>query len=162
MDRDRTQTTSDIWTFSDPSLNAANLIGFSVEATDGGIGKIDEATGDVGSSQLIVDTGPGSSVRRSCCRRASSTASTSTRRPSSSTARRTRSKTRRSSTTTSFATTRPIAAASAGTTAASEPSVFGPGVRWGGLRPRSLLDALRHEAPDAPCPASLRPSARSA
>ena len=34
------------------------LIGFSVEATDGGIGKIDEATGETGRSQLIVDTGP--------------------------------------------------------------------------------------------------------
>ena len=135
--------------------------GFSVEATDGGIGKIDEATGDVGRSQLIVDTGPGSSVRRSCCRRGSSTASTSTRRPSSSTARRTRSRTRRSSTTTSFATTRPIAAASAGTTAASEPSVFGPGVRWGA---RASFPPRRAaaRAPDAPCPASLRPSARSA
>ena len=58
MERDRSQVTTDIWTFSDTSLNAANLIGFSVEATDGGIGKIDEATGDVGRSQLIVDTGP--------------------------------------------------------------------------------------------------------
>ena len=41
------QTTTDIWTFSEPSLDAANLIGYSVEATDGGIGKIDDATGDL-------------------------------------------------------------------------------------------------------------------
>jgi hypothetical protein len=34
------------------------VVGFSVEAIDGGIGKIDEATGEVGSSYLIVDTGP--------------------------------------------------------------------------------------------------------
>ena len=52
------QTTTDIWTFSEPSLDATGLVGFSVEATDGGIGKIDEATGDVGRSHLIVDTGP--------------------------------------------------------------------------------------------------------
>jgi hypothetical protein len=58
MDRDRAQTTTDIWTFSEPSVDAANLIGYSVEATDGGIGKIDEATGETGRSHLIVDTGP--------------------------------------------------------------------------------------------------------
>ena len=58
MDRDQTQTTTDIWTYSEPSLDATGLVGFSVEATDGGIGKIDEATGDVGRSHLIVDTGP--------------------------------------------------------------------------------------------------------
>jgi hypothetical protein len=58
MDRERSQTTTDIWTFSEPSLDATSLIGFSVEATDGGIGKIDEATGETGRSHLIVDTGP--------------------------------------------------------------------------------------------------------
>jgi hypothetical protein len=36
----------------------ADLAGYSVEATDGGIGKIDEATYDVGSAHLVVDTGP--------------------------------------------------------------------------------------------------------
>ena len=58
MDRERSQVTTDIWTFSEPSVDATNLIGFSVEATDGGIGKIDEATGETGRSHLIVDTGP--------------------------------------------------------------------------------------------------------
>ena len=58
MDRERSQVTTDIWTFSEPSLDARNLTGFSVEATDGGIGKVDEATNDVGRSHLIVDTGP--------------------------------------------------------------------------------------------------------
>ena len=58
MDRDQTQTTTDIWTYAEPSLDATGLVGFSVEATDGGIGKIDDATGDVGRSHLIVDTGP--------------------------------------------------------------------------------------------------------
>ena len=58
MDSERSQVTTDIWTFSESSINAMNLIGFSVEATDGGIGKIDEATGETGRSHLIVDTGP--------------------------------------------------------------------------------------------------------
>jgi hypothetical protein len=57
MDRDR-QTMVDIWTFREQSLDAAGLIGFSVEARDGGIGKIDEATEEAGRSHLVVDTGP--------------------------------------------------------------------------------------------------------
>jgi hypothetical protein len=49
----------DIWTFrAEPTLQAADIVGFSVEATDGGIGKIDDATVDAGQSHLIVDTGP--------------------------------------------------------------------------------------------------------
>jgi hypothetical protein len=55
MDR---QTTVDIWTFRESTLDPMNLIGYSVEARDGGIGKIDEATGEAGRSLLIVDTGP--------------------------------------------------------------------------------------------------------
>ena len=58
MDSERTQTTPDIWSFSDPSHDAASLIGFSVEAIDGGIGKIDSATGEIDRNELIVDTGP--------------------------------------------------------------------------------------------------------
>ena len=58
MDSERSQVTTDIWTFSEPSTDATSLIGFSVEATDGGIGKIDDATGEAGRSHLIVDTGP--------------------------------------------------------------------------------------------------------
>ena len=51
--------TADIWTFrTEPSLAAADLIGFSVEVRDGGIGKIDEATDEAGRGHLIVDTGP--------------------------------------------------------------------------------------------------------
>ena len=54
-----TLATADLWTFrADPSLKAADLIGFSVEARDGGIGKIDEATDEAGRGHLIVDTGP--------------------------------------------------------------------------------------------------------
>jgi len=46
-----------LWDYSDTAY-AADLTGYSVEATDGGIGKIDEATNEVGSSYLVVDTGP--------------------------------------------------------------------------------------------------------
>jgi hypothetical protein len=49
----------DIWTFrTEPALQATDLVGFSIEATDGGIGKVDDATGEAGESHLIVDTGP--------------------------------------------------------------------------------------------------------
>ena len=50
------ETRSDLWTYRDPSL-ANDLTGFSVEATDGGIGKVDEASNDVGASYIVVDTG---------------------------------------------------------------------------------------------------------
>ena len=42
----------------DLSRGGIDLTGFKVEATDGKIGKIDEATYEVGSSYLVVDTGP--------------------------------------------------------------------------------------------------------
>jgi hypothetical protein len=35
-----------------------DFTGFEVEATDGSIGKVDEATYDTGRSYLVVDTGP--------------------------------------------------------------------------------------------------------
>lgn len=35
-----------------------DLVGFGVDALDGSIGKIDGATFDVGSSYVVVDTGP--------------------------------------------------------------------------------------------------------
>ncbi|MEV6522200.1 PRC-barrel domain containing protein [Longispora sp. NPDC051575] len=36
----------------------ATLVGYQVEATDGSIGKIDEATTEADSSFIVVDTGP--------------------------------------------------------------------------------------------------------
>ena len=36
----------------------ANFIGYGVEALDGSIGKVDEATYDAGSAYIVVDTGP--------------------------------------------------------------------------------------------------------
>ena len=49
----------DIWTFrtADP-LGDIDVTGYSVEATDGRIGKVDEATYEVDGSYLVVDTGP--------------------------------------------------------------------------------------------------------
>jgi hypothetical protein len=49
---------TDIWTYREASWTTANLIGYSVEAIDGGIGKIDEASHDVGAGYIVVDTGP--------------------------------------------------------------------------------------------------------
>lgn len=51
----RAGTTADLWTFP---FAQTDLTGYSVEATDGRIGKIDEATYEAGRNYLIVDTGP--------------------------------------------------------------------------------------------------------
>jgi hypothetical protein len=52
-------TTVDLWTYRDSAwTTTSNLIGYQVEASDGGIGKIDEASYDVGSGYIVVDTGP--------------------------------------------------------------------------------------------------------
>ena len=58
MDSQRPMSTTDMWTYREAGLDPVSLTGYSVEARDGGIGKIDEATGEAGRSQLIVDTGP--------------------------------------------------------------------------------------------------------
>ena len=53
------RTTMDVWTFAtEPALRGAELIGFSVEAIDGGIGKIDDDTLETDTGHLVVDTGP--------------------------------------------------------------------------------------------------------
>ena len=47
------------WSYSEEvGSSSKDLIGFRVEAADGHIGKVDEASYDVGSSHLVVDTGP--------------------------------------------------------------------------------------------------------
>ncbi len=54
-------TQYDIWTYRvetvEPGLGA-DVVGYNVEALDGGIGKVDEATDEVGASSIVVDTGP--------------------------------------------------------------------------------------------------------
>ena len=49
---------TDIWTYREPTWTTRNFVGYGVEALDGSIGKVDEATEDAGSSYLVVDTGP--------------------------------------------------------------------------------------------------------
>jgi hypothetical protein len=51
-------TTTDLWTYRDTTIGTTDLTGFSVEAIDGSIGKIDEASNEVGGSYIVVDTGP--------------------------------------------------------------------------------------------------------
>lgn len=47
-----------VWTYrSDVGLLDHDLVGYDVEATDGHIGKIDEATRDTDNDHLVVDTG---------------------------------------------------------------------------------------------------------
>jgi hypothetical protein len=48
----------DVWAYREASWATTDLTGFGVEALDGSIGKIDEASAEVGSSHLVVDTGP--------------------------------------------------------------------------------------------------------
>jgi hypothetical protein len=49
---------TDLWTYNESLDRTQRVDGWSVEALDGGIGKIDEATYDVGASYIVVDTGP--------------------------------------------------------------------------------------------------------
>ena len=50
--------TRDMWSYPDETWTGVDLIGFSVEALDGSIGKIDKASNDVGAGYIVVDTGP--------------------------------------------------------------------------------------------------------
>jgi len=49
---------SDLWTYKDTTVGDIDIVGFKVEARDGDIGKIDEASYDAGASRIVVDTGP--------------------------------------------------------------------------------------------------------
>ena len=50
--------TRDMWSYPDETWAGVDLVGFSVEALDGSIGKIDKASNDVGAGYIVVDTGP--------------------------------------------------------------------------------------------------------
>lgn len=55
------RTTTEIWTYRvgiDPGISPDAVMGYAVEARDGGIGKVDEATLDAGAACIVVDTGP--------------------------------------------------------------------------------------------------------
>jgi hypothetical protein len=48
---------AEMWTFTGTTAGV-DLTGFKVEARDGSIGKVDEATYEAGGSFVVVDTGP--------------------------------------------------------------------------------------------------------
>jgi len=53
----------DVWTYPDKSrlgtdMVNADVVGYEIEALDGSIGKVDQATYDAGASYLVIDTGP--------------------------------------------------------------------------------------------------------
>ena len=50
--------TIEIWTFAVATPPNIDLSGFTAEARDGKIGKVDEATHEAGGSFIVVDTGP--------------------------------------------------------------------------------------------------------
>lgn len=54
-------TSWDAWNYRQTARRtpgSGSLVGYHVRATDGDIGKIDEASDEVGTSRLVVDTGP--------------------------------------------------------------------------------------------------------
>jgi hypothetical protein len=54
-------STVTLWTWRegvDLEPDLSRITGFGVEARDGSIGKIDEATNEVNASYIVVDTGP--------------------------------------------------------------------------------------------------------
>ena len=56
------RTTTDLWTYDDTAIGVdtdkADVVGYAVEALDGSIGKVDDATYDAGAAYIVVDTGP--------------------------------------------------------------------------------------------------------
>ena len=58
MDTHDTHGTQDIWGYRDPSFGDVDVVGFAVEALDGSIGKVDDASNEVGAGYIVVDTGP--------------------------------------------------------------------------------------------------------
>jgi len=50
-------STVSIWTYRDTVGTVGDFVGYDVEATDGGIGKIDEASKETSRQYLVVDTG---------------------------------------------------------------------------------------------------------
>ena len=51
-------TNTDIWTYGAGDWSSMDVTGYKVEATDGDIGKVDDASYEVGSGYIVVDTGP--------------------------------------------------------------------------------------------------------
>ena len=55
---DRSTTVLDMYTYPEQSWSNLDLSGFAVEASDGGIGAVDDSTHEVGSGFIVVNTGP--------------------------------------------------------------------------------------------------------
>jgi len=54
-----TTNNMDIWNYgAGDNWSSMHLAGYKVEATDGDIGKVDEASNDAGAGYIVVDTGP--------------------------------------------------------------------------------------------------------
>jgi hypothetical protein len=55
-------TSTSVWMYRErivgSGIGSRDVVGYSVEAIDGSIGKVDEATYDAGSAYIVVDTGP--------------------------------------------------------------------------------------------------------
>jgi hypothetical protein len=51
-------TTGELWTYGTQAAIGTDMSGFTVEAIDGKIGKVDESTQEAGGSFVVVDTGP--------------------------------------------------------------------------------------------------------
>ena len=51
-------SSADIWSYRDQDWMGTDPTGYEVEAVDGSIGKVDEATAEIGGSYVVVDTGP--------------------------------------------------------------------------------------------------------
>jgi hypothetical protein len=51
-------SSTDLWTFPGDAWRGTDLTDYDVEALDGGIGAVDDATYEVSSSYIVVDTGP--------------------------------------------------------------------------------------------------------
>jgi hypothetical protein len=56
--QNRSTTVHEVYAYPDTTWSTVDLSGFKVEALDGEIGSIDDATYEVGADALIVDTGP--------------------------------------------------------------------------------------------------------
>ena len=54
----RSTTLIDIYAYPEAGWSSMALGGFTVEAADGSVGKVDERSHEIGSGYLIVDTGP--------------------------------------------------------------------------------------------------------
>jgi len=49
---------ADLWAYADPSIAAIDLHGYSIEARDGAIGRIDRVSDEFDARYVVVDTGP--------------------------------------------------------------------------------------------------------